>query len=208
MRDKGNRMTYLINDIFYTIQGEGYWTGRPAVFCRFSRCNLWTGREEDRATAICKFCDTDFLHGERLDLQTVLGRIDEACEDNPMVVFTGGEPTLQLDRHLINALHNRGHYLAIETNGTRRLPDGLDWVCVSPKAKTTVVVDRGDELKIVFPQDMDVEWWHDNTHFDHYWLSPMDGTKLEINTKLAVHHVRTHPWWRLNIQTHKVIGVP
>lgn len=205
-------MTYLVNSLFMTLQGEGYWSGRPAVFVRFAKCNLWTGREEDRHKAICKFCDTDFLKGERLTRYDLLGRI--AVEwpvgmpsDQAMVVFTGGEPSLQLDQELVNTVHGMGFYIAIETNGTRELPDGIDWVCVSPKAGTTVVVDRGDELKIVFPQDMDVEWWRNNTDFAHYWLSPMDGPNLAENTQAAVQYCLEHPQWRLNTQTHKQIGV-
>lgn len=201
-------MPYLINDIFYTLQGEGFWTGRPAVFCRFARCNLWTGREEDRQTAICQFCDTNFLHGERYTLEQLVSAICKAWVPggDPMVVFTGGEPSLQLNTDLLDALP--GFYKAIETNGTRRLPDGLNWICVSPKARTTVLINHGDELKIVVPQDSDVEWWVENTSFHHYWLSPMDGPKLAENTQAAVDYCLAHPHWRLNIQTHKYIGVP
>lgn len=206
-------MTYLVNDIFYTLQGEGYWTGRPAVFVRMSRCNLWTGREEDRATAICKFCDTNFLKGERYTYYELLDKIIDTWPSlnstfpQRMVVFTGGEPSLQLDDKLLWGLRKFGFYTAIETNGTRRIPDGLDWVCVSPKAGSTVVVDHGDELKIVFPQDMDIERWPPNTDFDHYWLSPMDGPNIAENTAAVVNYCLANPHWRLNVQTHKAIGV-
>lgn len=205
---RGLPMTYLVNSVFHTLQGEGYWTGRAAVFCRLSRCNLWSGREEDRATAICRFCDTDFTAATRMTREELVTAITDAWPGggNPMVVFTGGEPTLQLDSDLLDALP--GFYKAIETNGTRRVPNGLDWVCVSPKAGTTVVQDHGDELKVVFPQDMDPEWWVENTAFQHHWLSPMDGPNLAENNAMAVDYCLTHPWWRLNIQTHKTIGIP
>jgi 7-carboxy-7-deazaguanine synthase len=196
-------VTYLVNDIWYTLQGEGYWTGRPAAFVRFSRCNLWTGREEDRATAICTFCDTDFTAAERMTTCNVLDRIDDLAPNPMMVVFTGGEPSLQLDAKLVDFLHERGHYVAIETNGTRRLPVGLDWVCVSPKAGTELAVKTGDELKVVYPQDLNFGWLLGCTNFTHYWLSPMDGPNLQENTKLAVEYVLEHPQWRLNIQSHK-----
>lgn len=203
-------MTYLINEIFYTLQGEGYWSGRAAVFVRFSRCNLWTGREEDRATAICQFCDTDFLHGERLSLDVLMDDVYTnwpAASVTPMVVLTGGEPTLQIDAALIDALHDDGFYIAIETNGTRPLPDGIDWVCVSPKAGTKLAVTTGDELKLVYPQDGAEPELFDGWAFDHFWLSPMDGPNLAENTAAAVEYVLKHPQWRLNVQTHKVVGI-
>lgn len=204
-------MTYLVNSVFRTLQGEGYWSGRAAVFCRFSRCNLWTGREEDRATAICQFCDTDFLKGDKYTLTELVARIRYlwGSGPNPMVVFTGGEPALQLNAALIDELHNWGFYTAIETNGTRRLPHGLDWVCVSPKAGALIhpQCTEGNELKLVYPQDgQDPERWV-GLEFDHFWLSPMDGPDLKANTAAAVEYVLAHPRWRLNIQTHKVIGV-
>lgn len=207
----GNGM-YLVNEVFMTLQGEGYWTGRPAVFCRFSRCNLWTGREEDRATAICRFCDTDFLHGERVSLDDLIGRVCTAWptgfgHGDPMVVLTGGEPTLQADKLLMDELHNYGFYIAIETNGTRTLPGGLDWVCVSPKAGTQVAVQSGDELKLVYPQDGADPELFERWAFDHFWLSPMDGPELTDNTAATVAYVLGHPRWRLNVQTHKLVGV-
>lgn len=200
-------MTYLINDIFYTLQGEGHWTGRPAVFVRFSRCNLWTGREEDRATAICQFCDTDFTHGRRYTQDELFSAICSYGHAD-MVVFTGGEPALQLDAGIINRLHEFNYFVAIETNGTRPLPHGLDWVCVSPKRDAPLVVERGDELKVVYPQlgiDLDQLGQLD---FQHFWLSPMDGPDLKANTDAAVDYCMTHPQWRLSIQTHKLIGMP
>jgi 7-carboxy-7-deazaguanine synthase len=201
-------MTYLVNEIFYTIQGEGYWTGRPAVFVRLARCNLWTGREEDRATATCKFCDTDFTDATPYTLGELLDAIDDAGPRESMVVLTGGEPALQLDPELVGALHKDGRYIAVETNGTRRLTDGLDWVCVSPKAGAPLQQFYGYELKVVWPQPIDLAWLYLNTHFRYYWLSPMDGPNLAENTAAAVEYVMAHPQWRLNIQTHKVIGVP
>ena len=205
-------MTYHINEIFYSIQGEGYWTGRPAVFVRFSRCNLWTGREQDRPKAICKFCDTDFTAAERLDLDDLLDWVYGAWPSWPlgkmrrMVVLTGGEPALQVDPILISVLHKAGFYIAIETNGTRRLADGIDWICVSPKAGSPLQVRSGDELKLVYPQWIDPA---DLEHLDfaHFWLSPMDGPNLAQHTAAALEYVLAHPQWRLNIQTHKVIGV-
>lgn len=204
-------MTYHVNEVFYTIQGEGFWTGRAAVFCRFSRCNLWTGREEDRARAICKFCDTDFLSASKFELDELVEAIKMAWPDkapNPMVVFTGGEPMLQLDRQLAYKLRQcHGFYVAVETNGTiKQRPDNIDWVCVSPKVNATLQIHEGDELKLVYPQGPDPSPYL-GLKFDHFWLSPMDGPNLEENTHLAVEYVQQNPAWRLNIQTHKVVGV-
>jgi 7-carboxy-7-deazaguanine synthase len=198
-------MSYLVKEVFPTIQGEGFWTGRAAVFVRMSRCNLWSGREEDRSTAICQFCDTDFLHGERMDLQTLLGMVSGLGLD--FVVLTGGEPTLQVDKDLIEGLHERGYYIAIETNGTRTVPDGIDWVCVSPKAGTTIVTTFGDELKLVYPQADAAPEEFENWGFRHFWVSPMDGPNLASNTTAAYEYVLAHPRWRLNTQMHKQIGV-
>lgn len=203
-------MTYIINDIFYTIQGEGYWSGRAAVFCRFSRCNLWTGREADRASAVCNFCDTDFTAGIKMDLGEVVTKIRSEWVQggaSPMVVFTGGEPLLQLDEKLIEAVKNIGFYTAVETNGTMPIPSSLDWVCVSPKILTRTVANKADELKLVYPQ-LGVE----PQNFDGFdatvrWLSPMDGPNLSENTDSAVAYVKNDPRWRLNVQTHKLIGV-
>jgi 7-carboxy-7-deazaguanine synthase len=201
-------VTYLINEIFYTIQGEGYWTGRPAVFVRFSRCNLWTGREQDRARAVCKFCDTNFTDATPYTLGALLDAINMAAPRGNMVVLTGGEPSLQADRHLLDSLREYlGCYVAIETNGTRQLPIGLDWICVSPKANAPLNQTRGDELKVVWPQPLNLDDLYRDTDFRHYWLSPMDGPNLAENTEAAIDRVLNDPRWRLSIQTHKVIGI-
>lgn len=211
-------MSYLVNEVFYTLQGEGYWTGRPAVFVRFSRCNLWTGREEDRASAICKFCDTDFTAGTRYTRDELVDAILSAWPGGaaPMVVFTGGEPLLQLDEGLLSRL--RAYYKAVETNGTRPVPEGLDWVCVSPKANARLVVTGGDELKLVYPQEgaPPPDFYRMHYSFSHYWISPMDGPNLKENTARAVKYVLGSPRghggtagpWRLNVQTHKIVGLP
>lgn len=205
---------YIVNEVFYTLQGEGFHSGKPAVFCRFSRCNLWTGREEDRATAICKFCDTDFLHGEKYRLEDLAFQIDSlwgGYDSDKMVVFTGGEPALQLDTELVEAMWKRDFYVAVETNGTVPLPP-VDWVCLSPKANT-VLPDRliADEIKLVFPQDGlmpdDLGERLLGFHEDCLWLSPMDGPNLVENTKLAVDYVLSDPMWRLNMQSHKIWGI-
>jgi 7-carboxy-7-deazaguanine synthase (Cx14CxxC type) len=199
---------YIVNEVFLTIQGEGAHTGRTAVFCRFSRCNLWTGREQDRHKAICKFCDTDFASYTGMSLEALVAAI-EACwpgADAPMVVFTGGEPAIQLDEQLLDALHEVGYYIAIETNGTITLPRGIDWICVSPKADTKLRVYSGDELKLVYPQPEAPPERFADMLFGRFWLSPMDGPNLAQNTAAALDYVLAHPQWRLNIQTHKVIG--
>jgi 7-carboxy-7-deazaguanine synthase len=203
-------VSYLVNDLFYTIQGEGYWTGRAAVFVRFARCNLWTGREEDRASAICNFCDTDFVYSERWELDDLVKEIFESWPQTahkPMVVFTGGEPLLQLDEELVLKLKDLGFYVAVETNGTMTVPEGVDWVCVSPKILTRLVVAYANELKLVYPQaDVRPDRLLDFKS-DHKWLSPMDGPDYEANLKAAIEYVKSDPVWRLNIQTHKFIGV-
>jgi 7-carboxy-7-deazaguanine synthase (Cx14CxxC type) len=204
-------MSYLVNEVFLTIQGEGVHVGRTAVFCRFSRCNLWTGREADRHKAVCQFCDTDFTSYTEYTLVELVDKISNSWNwgtgAEPMVVFTGGEPSLQLDETLLWWLHAEGFYIAIETNGTRALPVGIDWICVSPKTPKLNVY-RGDELKLVYPQQgrMQPETYA-NHDFEHFWLSPMDGPDLADNTKLALEYVLTHPQWRLNTQVHKLIGV-
>lgn len=202
-------MTYLVNEIFYSIQGEGLWTGRPAVFCRFSRCNLWTGREQDRPRAVCRFCDTDFTAATPYTLTELVRTIEDLWPvgaANPMVVLTGGEPTLQADKHLILHLRHLGFYVAMETNGTRPVHPGLNWVCVSPKVGAQFVQQRGDELKVVYPQPgLDLAELA-RLPFKHFWLSPMDGPNLAANTTAALEYVLAHPQWRLNIQTHKVVG--
>lgn len=204
--------TYRVHEVFYTLQGEGRWTGRPAVFCRFSGCNLWTGHEEDRASAICQFCDTDFIDATEYTLGELVKAISTAWPRGErygrrMVVFTGGEPALQLDFDLVRTLHLLGFYVAIETNGTKSIPDNVDWVCVSPKTRT-VRVDKGDELKLVYPQDDLEPARFAALPFTHFWLSPMDGPDLEDNTRAAIAYCLNFPQWNLSIQTHKVIGVP
>lgn len=204
-------MSYLVNDIFYTIQGEGFWSGRPAVFLRFARCNLWTGREEDRASAVCNFCDTDFVHAERWEHDDLVDAVFAAWPTHatkPMVVFTGGEPLLQLDERLIWSLKDLGFYTALETNGTMSVPDGVDWICVSPKIITRIKASWAHELKLVYPQSglVTPENLVDYPA-DHHWLSPMDGPDYEQNLKSTIQYVQNDPRWRLNIQTHKFIGV-
>ena len=211
-------MSYLIKELFYTLQGEGANAGRAAVFCRFSRCNLWRGREADRATATCRFCDTDFVGTDGPGG----GRFADAAEladavattwvagdrAHRLVVCTGGEPLLQLDAALIDALHGHGFEVAIETNGTLAVPDGVDWVCVSPKADAELVVTTGDELKVVHPQPGAEPERYEHLDFEHFFLQPMDGPDVERNTELAVAHCRDHPRWRLSLQTHKYLGIP
>lgn len=204
-------MTYRINEIFYSIQGEGHWTGRPAVFVRFSGCNLWTGAEDDRSTAICQFCDTTFTdYTEYRTTGEIVQAVTALLPDNawdgrpPMVVITGGEPMLQFDADLARALLTVPMYVAIETNGTKPIPFWVDWVCVSPKTPT--IRATGNELKLVYPQQRITPDRFDTTQFEHCWLSPMDGPNLEANTAAAYRYCLENPQWRLNIQTHKVIG--
>ena len=173
----------------------------PAVFCRFAGCNLWSGREADRAAAVCKFCDTDFVGGERF-------ADSEALADAVLAAWTGGEPLLQLDAELIGALHTRGFRIAIETNGTQAVPAGVDWVCVSPKADAPLVVERGDELKLVYPQARGAPERYEALDFKHFFLQPMDGPDRQRNTELAVQYCLAHPRWRLSLQTHKLLGIP
>ncbi len=207
---------YAVKELFYTLQGEGAHAGRPAVFCRFAGCNLWTGREEDRASAVCSFCDTDFVgigpDGGKFATADALAdavatRWPAGAGGTPYVVCTGGEPLLQLDTAAIAALHARGFEVAVETNGTQPLPDGLDWVCVSPKADAPVVVAGGDELKLVYPQALALPERFEGLAFRHWYLQPMDGPDLAANTAAAIAYVLAHPRWRLSVQTHKVIGV-
>ncbi len=207
---------YTVKEIFYTLQGEGLQAGRPAVFCRFSGCNLWSGREQDRATAVCTFCDTDFVGvgpdggkfatAEEL-AAAVAARWPKGAGGRPMVVCTGGEPLLQLDAPAIEALHAQGFEVAVETNGTQPLPAGLDWVCVSPKADAPLVVTGGDELKLVYPQPKAPPERFEGLAFTHWLLQPMDGPDREAATRGAVEYCLAHPRWRLSVQTHKVVGV-
>jgi 7-carboxy-7-deazaguanine synthase len=209
-------MTYTVHEIFFTLQGEGANTGRPAVFCRFAGCNLWTGREADRADAVCQFCDTDFVgvgpdggSFTRADalVDAVVAHWPAADAARPFVVCTGGEPLLQLDASLVDAFHRRGCEVAIETNGTRVPPAGVDWVCVSPKANAPLVLTQGDELKLVYPQEGAEPERFTALAFRHYFLQPMDGPARELNTKKAIAYCLQHPQWRLSVQTHKVLGL-
>ena len=212
-------MTYTVKELFYTLQGEGVNAGRAAIFCRFAGCNLWTGREEDRADAVCTFCDTDFI-GTDGDgggkFSTVTELVEAAKTKLPpgaipdLIVMTGGEPLLQLDRPLIDGLHAAGFEIAVETNGTMRAPDDIDWICVSPKADAALLQQSGQELKLVFPQpqtEAQPEQF-EQLAFDHFLLQPMDGPDLAANTEAAAAYCMANPQWRLSIQTHKLIGLP
>ena len=209
-------MTYTVKEIFYTLQGEGANAGRAAVFCRFSGCNLWSGREEDRSRAVCQFCDTDFVgtgpDGGRFatahDLADSIARAwrGDACGSR-LVVCTGGEPLLQLDQPLIDELHDRGFTVAIETNGTRPAPATIDWICVSPKAGAELVQRSGSELKLVYPQSGARPEEFEDLSFDHFFLQPMDGPRTDENTRLAIDYCMSHPRWRLSVQTHKILGL-
>jgi 7-carboxy-7-deazaguanine synthase len=209
-------MTYSVKEIFYTLQGEGFHAGRPAVFCRFSGCNLWTGREEDRATAVCTFCDTDFVgvgpDGGKFATpealaEAVAARWPAGAGGTPFVVCTGGEPLLQLDEAAIAALQARGFEVAVETNGTQPIPAGLDWVCVSPKAGAELAIEGGDELKLVFPQELARPERFAGMKFQHFFLQPMDGPEVQAATAGAVAYCLAHPQWRLSFQTHKALGI-
>lgn len=213
-------MGYLVKEIFYTLQGEGAQAGRPAVFCRFARCNLWSGREADRASAVCSFCDTDFVGtdgpgGGRFTTPTDLARaVADTWQglsherSRPLVVCTGGEPLLQLDDEAVAAFHAVGFEVAVETNGTRPAPDGLDWICVSPKAGAPLVLTTGDELKLVFPQSDAAPELFEELGFERFLLQPMDGPNRDENTRAAVAYCMAHPQWRLSLQTHKYLGIP
>lgn len=209
-------MSYAVKEIFYTLQGEGRNAGRPAVFCRFSGCNLWSGRESDRAQAVCQFCDTDFvgvdgLGGGRFatsaELAEAIDRMWPAGHSSrKLVVCTGGEPLLQLDQALIEALHCCGFEVAIETNGTLPVPPGVDWVCVSPKFGAQLVVEQGDELKLVYPQGFTPRDF-EALHFDHFYIQAMDGTNQAENLARAVQFCLDHPRWNLSLQTHKLLNI-
>ena len=207
---------YAIKEIFYTLQGEGAKAGTPAVFCRFTGCNLWSGREEDRATAQCRFCDTDFVGADGVrgrpsaTGEPLAAKCREAAGESgaTLVVLTGGEPMLQVDAALIDALHGAGFEIAIETNGTLPVPGAIDWVCVSPKAGTTLAQRTGDELKLVYPQDGLDPGSLRGLAFTHLFLQPMDGPVQRENTSAAVAYCKSHPEWRLSLQTHKLLGIP
>ena len=212
-------MSYAVKEIFYTLQGEGAQSGRAAVFCRFAGCNLWSGREIDRASAICRFCDTQFVgvDGEGGGKFETADDLAEAIrgkwpgrgtDGRRFVVCTGGEPLLQVDRMLIDALHERDFEIAVETNGTVEAPAGIDWVCVSPKAGAGLVQKTGDELKLVFPQPNALPPEFEGLGFRHFFLQPMDGPDRVANTSLATRYCMEHPKWRLSLQTHKILGIP
>lgn len=210
-------MTYAIKEIYFTLQGEGYNTGRPAVFCRFAGCNLWSGRERDRASAKCRFCDTDFVGtdgpgGGKFHTAAALARAIAAAAPttgfaSPFVVFTGGEPLLQLDDALLDQVHMLGFEAAIETNGTLPAPEALDWVCVSPKAGARLRQRSGDELKLVYPQRGLEPAALETLDFRHFFLQPMDGPAVQQNTERTALYCARHPRWRLSLQTHKLMGI-
>jgi len=210
-------MSYAVKEIYLTLQGEGGQAGRAAVFCRFAGCNLWSGREEDRGTAVCNFCDTDFVGmdgpggGRFADAATLAEAIAAGWGDEPqnrLVVCTGGEPMLQLDEALIEALHARGFSVAVETNGTLAAPVGLDWICVSPKADAALVQTSGQELKLVYPQPGVDPARFEHLAFERFLLQPLDGPDREANTKATIAYCLSHPRWRLSLQTHKYLGLP
>jgi 7-carboxy-7-deazaguanine synthase (Cx14CxxC type) len=212
-------MSYAVKEIFYTLQGEGAQAGRAAVFCRFAGCNLWSGREADRATAICRFCDTEFVGtdgaggGKFESAPALAAAIEEKWPSNSsagkrFVVCTGGEPLLQMDSSLIEALHDCDFEIAVETNGTVEAPAELDWVCVSPKAGTELRQRSGDELKLVYPQAGADPSEFESLRFRHFFLQPMDGPSRTVNTELALRYCLDHPQWRLSLQTHKILGIP
>ena len=211
-------MTYIVKECFYTLQGEGVQAGRAAVFCRFSGCNLWTGREPDREGAVCTFCDTDFVgvgaDGGKFATAAELASFVKSrwpasarASVRPFVVCTGGEPLLQLDTAAVDALHAEGFEIAVETNGTQLAPPGLDWICVSPKAEAPLRLTRGNELKLVFPQPTAMPARFESLRFDHFLLQPMDGPLVAEHTSAALAYCLAHPQWRLSIQTHKALGI-
>ena len=225
-------MSYKVKEIYYTLQGEGAMTGRPAVFCRFSGCNLWSGREQDREKAICKFCDTNFwgtdgvnggtfksakslaekvksLWPKRLVLSEVEVKkgLSPSLGGKPYVVCTGGEPSLQLDTKMVNAFHKAGFEVAIETNGTKPLPEGIDWICMSPKANTEIVITKGNELKLVYPQKGIQPKDFENMDYDEFFLQPMDSPTQQENIKACLEYCMKNPQWRLSLQTHKILDI-
>ena len=208
-------MTYTVKEIFYTLQGEGAQSGRAAVFCRFAGCNLWSGREEDRSRAVCQFCDTDFVgtgpdggrFASAIELAEAVDRCWAGRGGGKYIVCTGGEPLLQLDEKLIDALHEREFEVAVETNGTKPAPASLDWICVSPKAGAPFVQTSGSELKLVYPQENAPPEQFAQLDFEHFFLQPMDGSDTALNTERAIEYCLAHPKWRLSIQAHKLVGL-
>ncbi|WP_040728152.1 7-carboxy-7-deazaguanine synthase [Thiomicrorhabdus sp. Kp2] len=213
-------MSYSVKEVFYSLQGEGFHSGRPAIFCRMSKCNLWTGREVDRAEAVCQFCDTDFIGtdgqngGKFADAEALCQHLLQFwpvdSKQHPFVVLTGGEPLLQVDEALINALHNHHFEIAVETNGTKTAPAGIDWICMSPKANAPIILDSGHELKLVFPQPELMPEKVADLNFDFFYLQPMDDSNSEVtqeNIKQAVAYCLAHPQWKLSLQTHKLLGI-
>lgn len=209
---------YSIKETYFTIQGEGFHTGRSAVFVRFAGCNLWSGHEKDRAKALCKFCDTDFVGidgpgGGKFATASkladhILSKWPKGTNTEPFVVCTGGEPLLQIDSELVEALHDNKFEIAIETNGTIKPPQGIDWICVSPKAESDVLINKGDELKLVYPQEGAEPSKYEHLEFDYFSLQPMYSDQLEENTKKTIEYCNQHPLWRLSLQTHKFLGIP
>lgn len=216
-------MSYTVKEIFLTLQGEGYHTGRAAVFCRFTGCNLWSGREKDRANAVCQFCDTDFVgtSGTRGGVYTDANALAQALSDewqhmngscstrdqHRFCVLTGGEPLLQVDEKLVEALHAHGFFIAVETNGTQTAPQGIDWICVSPKADATLILTQGNELKLVYPQNKAMPEQFSHLQFEHFYVQPMDGVNVEAYTQQAIAYCLHHPQWKLGTQVHKRIGI-
>lgn len=206
---------YSIKEMYYTIQGEGFHSGRPAVFCRFSGCNLWSGREEDRSKAICQFCDTNFWgtdgkDGGKYELKDLVAKIKSlfpANRKDPFVVCTGGEPSLQVDDTLVKALQDEGFEVAIETNGTKPVPASLDWICMSPKAGSEIVLTKGDEIKIVVPQEGIDPKDFETMDFKHFYIQAMESEDWTANIEHAVDYVMHHPKWKLSVQTHKYLGI-
>jgi len=210
-------MSYTVKEIFYTLQGEGAHAGRPAVFCRFTGCNLWSGREIDRSDATCRFCDTDFVGTDgpgggqfslAEDLASTIDRTFPGSLSPKFVVCTGGEPLLQLNQALVDALHSHGFEIAVETNGTLAAPADLDWICVSPKAGAPLVQDSGDELKLIFPQAGTEPERFEHLDFAHFFLQPMHSPELEAHTQSALRYCLAHPQWKLSLQLHKLLGIP
>lgn len=208
---------YSVKEVFYSLQGEGAQSGRPAIFCRFSGCNLWSGREQDRASSVCRFCDTDFIGtdgqngGKFASPEALVAHLLSLWPSNsgvsPYVICTGGEPALQLDQALVDALHAQGVEIAIETNGTRPLPEGLDWICVSPKADSDVIIQQGDELKLVYPQVEIQPEQCQHWSFKHFYLQPMDSPERQAHLQACVNYCLAHPQWKLSLQTHKILGI-